>query len=253
MFKTDFIIQDLYASLDKNNFIIQYQPQFTENHQITGIEALARWKDSKGNFISPDVFIPLLEENQLIYPFGLQVANKSFECAYTMLNHLKINYNKMAINVSPLQLDDQNFVDDLEYLRKHIGLETQGLTIEITESSKITSDHFDMIKEFNNLGYGISIDDFGTGYSSFQYIMNVPLTNLKLDRSFIQDIHLNKSQQSIVYAIINMCTQLKIPVIAEGVESIEEIQFLSKIGCKHFQGYYFSKPLNDNDLFEIAA
>jgi EAL domain-containing protein (putative c-di-GMP-specific phosphodiesterase class I) len=249
----DYMIQDLSSSLDKRNFSVNYQPQFNAKSEFIGIEALSRWTNSNGDNISPEIFIPLLEETGLIYDFGLQVAEKSFLCAYTMEKLLNLPFHKMAVNVSTLQLENASFLDDLEYIRKQTGISTQNLTLEITESHKLSQFSFYMIKELNKAGYGISIDDFGTGYSSFQYIMNMPLNSLKIDKSFIQNIHLQKEQQCIVTAIIDMCRHLDIPVIVEGIETKDELQYLTKHGCNSFQGFYFSKPLKENDLFKIAA
>lgn len=253
MKNNDLTIQDLTASLDKKNFHLEYQPQFNSKFEFIGIESLSRWINSSGEQISPDIFIPILEKNNLIYDFGLQVAEKSFKFAHIMEKKLNIDFKKMAINVSPLQITSNKFIDDIEHLRKECCISTEKLTLEITESEKITPFGFDCIRELNDLGYSISADDFGTGYSSFQYILNMPLSNLKLDRTFIKNIHRNKNQQNIVIAIIKMCQNLNIPIIAEGVESIDEINFLSIHGCDNFQGFYFSKPLNEKNLIKIAA
>lgn len=255
MNQDDFIIQDLTASLDKNNFYLEYQPQFNSKSEFIGIESLSRWVNSEGNVVRPDIFIPLLEKNNLIYDFGLKVAEKAFHFSHTMEKKLNLDFKKMAINISPLQLTSTNFIGDIEDRRKHFLLDKRKITLEITESERISSFGLECISELNDMGYSISLDDFGTGYASFQCLLNMPkgLNNLKLDRSFVTNIHKNINQQTIVTAIIKMCTSFNIPVIAEGVESIDEINFLTANGCDHFQGFYFSKPLNEENMIKIAA
>ena len=237
--------KDLRVALSEKQFSLHYQPQFDSDHQLIGAEALVRWHHPIKGMISPAEFIPVAEETSLILSISewvLQEACLQLQ-KWPDLPHL-------AINISPKQFRQSQFEGQIAAsLSKH-GIASSRLMLEITEGSIIEDIEDSIIKlqSMQNLGINISIDDFGTGYSSLAYLRLLPLNQLKIDQSFVRDIIIDNNDAVIVETIISMAKHLGLSVIAEGVETAEQLQFLRDRKCKGYQGYFFSRPLIAHDF-----
>jgi diguanylate cyclase (GGDEF)-like protein/PAS domain S-box-containing protein len=231
-------------ALLKEEFTVFYQPKVEPiSGLVTSVEALVRWRKNDGTLVSPADFIPLAEETGLIAPLGDFVLDNACEAAELLGS---IGYTtKVAINLSPYQFRQAQMVDNILAIVARNNISAQRLELEITETIMVT-DIEDSVAKLNrlvNAGFSISIDDFGTGYSSLYYLKSLPIDNLKIDRSFITDITTNRDDAEIVETIILMAKNLGISVVAEGVETEEQLELLKKFGCTEIQGYYYSPPL----------
>ena len=242
----------MLRALEAGEFFLCYQPKYARNgSEMTGMEALVRWRRG-GEVIAPDKFIPLAEENGMIVKLGDWVLreacrqNRSWQLAgYSPL--------QVSVNVSARQLRDNDFADKVEGALRETGLAPSLLELEVTESAimSISDDIVLKLLRLKELGISISIDDFGTGYSSLSYLKNLPVDKIKIDRSFVMDIVSDPDDAAIVDAIISVAHALNLCVIAEGVESKGQLDFLIGRKCTEFQGYYFSKPLNAGQFEEL--
>jgi len=240
---------ELRYAISHNELNLVYQPQVNSDGECESVEALLRWNHPKRGFVSPDEFIPIAEESGLIIPLGHWVIEQA--CSQMRKWHSQgksIRY--IAVNVSPLQFNQANFVNDVKASIHRFQINPDELMLEITEGVIIddTESAITKMHTLKELGVKISMDDFGTGYSSLTYLRLLPLDELKIDKSFINDITTDPNDAVIVGNIISMTHELGYSVIAEGVETLEQQQLLLKQGCKHYQGYYFSKPLHEDDL-----
>lgn len=245
--------EQLRGALSNNEFYIHFQPKVElKSNIITGLEALLRWKNPLLGEIPPNYFIPLAEEIGLITP----ITEIMFTQVCQHINHWKeANRPPMnvAINLSGKSFIDLKFMDLIATILKHHKIDPNIITIEITESvlmQEIESSA-NILKEFTNMGLKISIDDFGTGYSSLNYLKYFSIDSLKIDQSFVRDLTSDSSDSLIVDAIISMAHSLKFKVIAEGVETKEQWEFLKNHGCDEVQGFYFSKPMPPDDLIRF--
>ena len=245
----------LRHALERDEFVLHYQPQLNLiNGEVMGMEALLRWQRPTVGMISPLDFIPLAEETGLIVPIGewvLRAAcaqNKAWQSAGLPALH-------MSVNIAARQFQQQNLADVIARILKETGLDPHWLTLEITESTVMHDPEatIETLQHIGALGVGLSVDDFGTGYSSLSYLKRFPLNYLKIDKSFINDITTNTNDAAIATAIISMAASLEIKVIAEGVETLEQLRFISARGCNAMQGYYFSKPLPAEELAALLA
>ena len=234
----------LRQGIKEQQFYIEYQPKMNmSTNELMGMEALVRWNHPDLGIISPGKFIPLAEETGLIVPLGEWILKES--CRQTSSWQEKgFPSLILSVNVSVRQLEDLHFVDKVKTILHETGLDPNCLELEITESvlADIKST-IPILKEIQKLGIQISIDDFGTGYSSLSYLKDLPIDTLKIDQSFVKDIHTNKESKEIAKAIINLAHSIGLNVIAEGVELKEHVDELSKDGNILAQGYYYSKPL----------
>lgn len=248
----------LGRGIEKQQFSMVYQPKVdSSNEQLIGIEALLRWQ-VEGKFISPYDFIPLAEKNGFIIELGNWVINTVLQQMRTWMD-MSIEVTPVAINVSAIQLHQPNFS---EYLIQQLELyQIPGylLQIELTESVLMGNLEgvIPQLKKIRTKGVLVSIDDFGTGYSNLSYLPSLPVDILKIDRSFIRVLDLNLDNQKIVQTIVSLAHNFNLTVIAEGVETIEELQATNKCGVVDIQGYYYSKPLavcalEENWLAEIV-
>ncbi len=212
--------------------------------EITGAEALVRWQQQDGTIVNPADFIPLAEETGLILALGEQVLELSCE-AIRMLNRLGYTNLSIAVNLSPHQFSQANLVKRILEILEEYGVPSSQLELEITETTMMTNlaKTVDTLNQLVTAGIDISIDDFGTGYSSLYYLKQFPIKTLKIDRSFIKDIADDPNTAQLVETIILMAHNLGIEVVAEGVESKEQLDWLTGCGCELIQGYYYSKPL----------
>jgi diguanylate cyclase (GGDEF)-like protein len=236
-------------ALELNEFTLNYQPKVDlKTGKVVGLEALIRWENEKLGKVSPGQFIPVAEEAGLISTIGEWVLRMA--CTQMALCQQGGSDDLlMSVNVSAKQLTDASFVNKLKSILVETGLKAQHLELELTESilMKGETDILNKLHAIKSLGIQLSIDDFGTGYSSLSYLHTLPIDTLKIDKSFIDTISLNKAKAPIVDTIINLAKNLNLKVIAEGVETQEQANYLKAHQCDQIQGYYFSKPLTCNE------
>lgn len=244
---------DLRQALSANELELFYQPQVDEFGRILGAEALLRWFKKDGSMVSPADFVPVAEMTGLILPIGEWVIKEAFEqLKQWKKDGVSLGF-RLSINISPYQFHQENFVGRIKDLLNESGVPASNVTLEVTEGITITDiqSTIDKMEKLTELGFKISMDDFGTGYSSLTYLKKLPLSELKVDQSFVQDLHVDNSDAEIAATIISMAKSLKLDVVAEGVEEESQLTFLSHHGCLIFQGYYFHKPMRAADLTEL--
>ena len=235
----------LRTALERNEFFLQYQPQVdAATHRIVGVETLLRWRHPELGIVMPDRFISLAEETGLIVPIGAWVLHTACLQARAW-QQAGLPALRLAVNLSPRQFAQSDFVDSVAAVLADTGLAAQCLELELTESLVMADvgAAIDKLEVLKALGVQLSIDDFGTGYSSLAYLKRFPINELKIDRSFVRDIADDPDDAAIVLAIISLAHNLNLRVIAEGVETTEQIAYLQTHGCDELQGYYFSRPL----------
>ncbi|MFD1737635.1 EAL domain-containing protein [Bacillus salitolerans] len=234
----------LRKAIELNQLMLYYQPQVDlQANRMIGLEALIRWKHPEFGMVSPGEFIPIAEETGLIVPIGKWVLKEVCNQINTWHDE-GLSQIPIAINISVRQIQDDHFIEDVIEILDYYNIDKRYIEFELTESimqdiEKSTL----MLKQLKQIGVKLAIDDFGTGYSSLSYLKHLPIDNIKIDKSFIDDILDESSQGSIVKAIIDMSQNLNFTVIAEGIEKEEQIEFLLKNGCFIGQGYYFYKPM----------
>lgn len=245
--------KQLRMALENKELELNYQPQLDlRAEKISGIEALVRWNNKEFGYIPPSEFIPLAEETNLILPIGIWILreacdqNKKWqEQGYPSL--------KIAVNISMKQFNAHHFVEYVSQILKETELDPKYLELEITESIAIMDHSVTMEKlhALKSLGVKIAIDDFGLGYSSFGYLQKYPIDVLKIDKSFITGISSNKENAAIVNCILTLAEQLTLEVVAEGVETESDLDFLSHTSCKYAQGYYIGYPMKAENVEKI--
>jgi diguanylate cyclase (GGDEF)-like protein/PAS domain S-box-containing protein len=245
------IEKELRQALDENQLSLYYQPQVDYHGNLTGAEALIRWKHPQKGFIPPDKFIPIAEECGLIQAVGAWVLEQAF-IHLRQWDKQQAHLPHLAINISPRQFYHDDFMDILGKLVKQYQISPSRIMLEFTEGLLMNDvdTAVDKIKQLKKLGYTFSIDDFGTGYSSLSYLKHLPVDQLKIDKSFVEDITKNEDDAVFVGTIIAIAQHMNLGVVAEGVESEMELEFLKENGCPCYQGYYFSKPLPEKQFFE---
>ena len=241
--------------IDKNEIYLQYQPQVNvESGQVTGYEALMRIESELVGFISPAEFIPIAEETGIINILGEWAL---FEACNFNQVLIKSGFGplRVSVNVSTTQLKDDHLIDIIRDIPEKTGMDLKYLEIEITESVLMNSfeHNLKLINQMKELGCSIALDDFGTGYSSFNYLTQIPIDTLKIDKSFIDGICSNEKDRCIADSIIDLAHKMDISVVAEGVEDNEQLQILQNQFCDTLQGYLFSKPLNSTDFIELLS
>lgn len=242
--------KNMKQALKNNEYSLFYQPKIDlSTSKIIGVEALIRWKNPKKGFISPSTFIPLAEENGFIKELGTWIIDEAIQQSIKW-KEMDINI-PISINISAKQLLDKNFVNDfIEKLEKN-SVESSKIDIEITEYLFIQAvETKDKLNKLHDYGIKISLDDFGTGYSSLSYLKKFPIDYLKIDKAFLDDFN---SHDGAIFleTIVKMGQMLNLKVIAEGVETKEQIDYLKSISCDQYQGYFFSKPLSSNDFEKL--
>jgi len=239
-------VAELKNALKNNEFLLYYQPQYDFDHQIIGAEALLRWNNPKRIEESPDVYIPIAEDSELILAIGDWVLHESCRQLKILQEQgLPESFKKLSINVSAKQLGQEDFFENICRAIKISGVNAGQMTIEITENILISRIHDAMmlIAQLGDIGVDCAIDDFGTGYSSLTYLRRLPSSLIKIDRNFVRNIHKDAENRSIAKMIIALGENLDMNILAEGVESLEELQCLKELGCHQYQGFYFSHPL----------
>jgi len=252
---------ELRKAIEREEFVLHYQPQIDlRSGHVVGMESLIRWQHPERGMVPPFHFIPVAEQSGMIVPIGDWVIreacrqNKAWQSAG--LDDLRV-----AVNLSARQFSDRLLIDKIEHALDQSGLDPAFLEMEITESiiMKNIESTIGLLEQMAAMGLALSIDDFGTGYSSLSYLKRFPINKLKIDKSFIDDVITNTDDAKIVEAIIGLSHSLKLNVICEGVEDVEQLSWLQEHQCNEIQGYYFSKPLpadkfeafvrNRNELF----
>ncbi len=249
------IESELSHALKNNEFSVVYQPQVDAySYQVLGIEALIRWNNPKIGFVPPDLFIPVAEANGLIHEIGHFVMETAMIDAQEIYQASGFSYKlRLSVNVSVSQLFNDDFVEHIESLLSRYQNQPITFMVEVTESLFID----DLLRAKNILlrakqaGIYISLDDFGTGYSSLSVLSKLPINELKIDRSFVNDILTDEHDWLLAKSIINLCKSLSIPVVAEGVETKAQADRLAAHGCDIFQGYYFARPLPKAELIDF--
>ena len=241
----------LKLAIDNEEFVLHYQPKMhLASGKLTGAEALIRWNDPTSGLVAPYLFIPILEETGLIHAVGRWALRKAV-ADYLRWRKAGFPAVRIAVNVSPLQLRDHGFVDEI---RQVIGVDTQaleGLELEITESMIMedVKHAIAILHAIRALGIPVAIDDFGTGFSSLSYLSKLPIDTLKVDGSFVMDMTASSDGLALVSTIINLAHSLRLKVVAEGVETEEQRRLLQVLRCDEMQGFLFSKPV-PSDVFE---
>ena len=244
----------LLHAVEREELALHLQPQVDGSGRVVGAEALLRWQHPQFGMVPPNHFIPLAEANGLILPIGDWVLQTACACLGDWQREPALRGLVLAINVSAKQMRQPDFVATVRAALQRHGVPPQCLEIELTESTVLedVSGTIARMAELKALGVSFSLDDFGTGYSSLQYLKQLPLDQIKIDRSFVRDIASDPNDAAIVQTIIAMAEVLGLDVIAEGVETETQREFLDLRGCRHFQGYLFGKPMPRAE-FEFAC
>ncbi|WP_196593431.1 putative bifunctional diguanylate cyclase/phosphodiesterase [Pectinatus sottacetonis] len=248
------MINRLHRALISNELFLQYQPQMTvDGSRLIGLEALLRWDSPDYGLVSPGRFIPLAERSWLIVDIGKWVLQRVCSFARVLSDMGKADI-RIAVNISPRQIKDDNFV---EYVRKTIKaaeISPQQIEIEVTESVLMENlaDNVPKLKGLQNDGMSLALDDFGTGFSSLTYLRTLPVNCLKIDKSFIDKIAFDNMQMRVVASIVELGHTLGMEIVAEGVETQEQLEKLRGCSCDYIQGYIFSKPIDEKEAVKFC-
>jgi diguanylate cyclase (GGDEF)-like protein/PAS domain S-box-containing protein len=239
------IEESLRRALERGEFALHYQPKVNlRTGEITGAEALIRWTHPARGLVSPAQFVPVAEDCGLIVPIGNWVLREACKQARAWLD-AGLPLGTMAVNISAMEFRHDNFLESVFAILGETGLDPKSLELELTESvlMKRAESAASVLQTLKAKGVQVAVDDFGTGYSSLSYLRKFPVDALKIDQSFVREITIVPDDTSIVTAIISMARSLKLRVVAEGVEKLEELEFLQTHQCEEAQGYYFSRPV----------
>lgn len=241
--------KDLRKAIKNNQLDVYYQPLINSEAEIIAVEALARWEHQEYGFIQPEKFIAIAEDTGLIYSIGDFVLNKAVTDVLE-INNEHTKSLKLSVNISPYQFRKSDFVERIKKVIDDKRISMSFLTLEVTERITIENivETIDKFKKLRVLGVRLSLDDFGTGYSSLTHLKKLPIDELKIDKSFVFDINDDHQDALLVKSIINIAHQFDLDVVAEGVETKEQLAFLKKENCNIYQGFYFSKPLPIREL-----
>lgn len=243
---------ELRNAITNDELFLCYQPQFDlKTHTLMAVEALVRWHHPKRGILLPIDFIPFAEESDLIVPLGEWILRKACQQNKEWQNQ-GLPHIRVAVNINTQQLRQLSFIDTVKRTLQETGLDPSYLEIELTENTIVNNaTAIKIINSLKQMGIKIAVDDFGTGYSSLNYLRNLPLDRLKIDRSFVQNILINHGDEVVIQAIIAMAKGLNLEVLAEGVETKKQLDFLKSKKCDDIQGFYFSQPLLSDELSEL--
>ncbi len=240
-----FLENDLRQAIDRQELLLHYQPQIDlASGRVVGVESLVRWQHGQRGLMAPEDFIPLAEDTGLIVPIGEWVLRSA--CLqgrrWQQAGQPPVS---MAVNISPWQLRQSGFVEKVEGIIAETGIDPRLLELEVTETAVMDNvqEAVRILSRLRNRGVAVAMDDFGTGYSSLGSLQSLPLSKLKIDRSFVRDVTSNPNDAALTSSIIALGCALGLNVIAEGVETPEQLSFLQQKNCAQVQGYLFSRPL----------
>lgn len=241
------LVSDLKEALKNNEFVLHYQPQYSlESNQISGVEALIRWNHPKRGLLTPYHFIDVAENSS----FMDELTDWVILEACRQHSAWGIDALKMSVNISAGYFQSQNLIEQIDSAVKETGIKPENLNLEITETVSIANKDYTQstLQKLKDKGFKVSIDDFGVGQSSLSYIKDYPIDYIKLDRSFIKDLGYSTAVDVVIRSIIRMAQDLHLKVVAEGVETKEQFDFLTQEECTEIQGYYVSKPITPQEL-----
>ena len=245
--------QALKVALQNSELYMMYQPKYNiADHSVIGLEALVRWENEKLGFVPPDKFIPVAEDTGFIIEIGLFIFEQSCR-DFLIFKKASKTLKSISINISAVQLYQDSFVENIIEITKDVGISTSEIILEITETHimKNINQSKSLLGDLKELGFSISIDDFGTGHSSLSYLKLFPIDELKIDKSFVDDLPDDKNDVAISKAIITLSQSMGYTNVAEGIETLEQELFLRNNSCLLGQGYYFCKPKKRDELLEF--
>ncbi|RAK08974.1 diguanylate cyclase (GGDEF)-like protein [Halanaerobium saccharolyticum] len=246
--------RDLRTAIKKEEFELYYQPKLRcSDHKICGLEALIRWQHPDRGMVSPYKFIKLAEETGLIIEIGDWVLEQAFKQLLKWQQKYEDQIS-LSVNLSPLELYDEHKIKKIKKLQQQYQINKDLLEFEITENVLLDNrgDPLQILKQLKRLGFSIALDDFGIGYSSFSYLSRLPIDTLKIDKSFIDQLN-DQKNMILIDSIINLSHKMKLEVIAEGIETADQLKTMSDLNCDQIQGYYFYRPLPLSELKVILA
>jgi len=251
-FERVFLETALREALEKDEFVVYFQPQIdARDDSLVGMEALVRWQHPVLGLVPPNKFIPLAEDTGMIVKLDRVVMQKAMS-QFRLWHQAGLKPGKLSLNLAMKQLETSDFIDYLDSLIKEENCKINFLELEVTESQIMHNPEksIEVLHKINDLNISLAIDDFGTGYSSLAYLKRLPINKLKIDRSFIKDLPSDPEDIALSKTIISLCKNLNLDVIAEGVETVEQKDFLLDNGCNLIQGYYYSHPLSVEKMTE---
>jgi len=241
-----YLDNELRFALEREQLFLVYQPQFhLQTKEVIGVEALLRWQHPSLGLIMPNDFIPIAEETGFIIPIGRWLMKKACQ-QFLELSQESGHLQQLSLNLSSAQLHDEKLIEVIETVQSRVSTVDAGLCMELAETAMMTatSDAESKLLQINRLGVGIAIDDFGTGFSSLRHLKELPISALKIDKIFIQDLLSNKNDEIIVKSILALADSLQVKVIAEGIENQAQFEFLNQSACGYGQGNYLMEPLS---------
>ncbi len=246
---------DLRAAIEREELVVEYQPIVSlETFRVTGFEALARWRHPEHGLINPGQFIPIAEETGLIVPIGQWILRKAcMQLRQWQDSQPTETRLTMSVNLSGKQFAQPNLIQEIERVLEETNIDPRSLWLEITESVVVENVEAasEICKRLRRLGVGLSIDDFGTGYSSLSSLHSFPISTLKIDGSFVSRMNGDNENTEIIRTIMSLAGNLGMDVIAEGVETLEQITKLRTLGCEKGQGFFFSRPMPATDAEKL--
>jgi predicted signal transduction protein with EAL and GGDEF domain len=244
---------DLHQALAREQFVLHYQPKVdAQTGRLRGAEALIRWLHPERGLVPPATFIPLAEDSGLIEGIGNWVIHEACRQARAWQDQ-GLTPTRVAVNLSAFQFHHGTLLEAIRRSLEEFSLDPAFLEVEITESALMSDpeESVAILRRLSEMGVLVSVDDFGTGYSSMSYLQRFPIDKLKIDRTFISDVTSSNDDASIVSAIVSLGHTLNLKVIAEGVETPEQLEFLQMLGCDQYQGYHYSRPMPADDFAEL--
>ena len=246
----------LRRALKEEQFQLYYQPLVDQSMEVIGAEALIRWEHPELGVVAPAEFLDVLETSGQIVEVGDWVIETALKQMTLWVEQGLLNPDFLiCINISPRQFRDKQFTENIQSQLERINVPTRNIIMEVTEHNIIHNldDAIMRMQELISRGISFSLDDFGTGYSSLAHLKNLPVSHIKIDRSFVEDICTDTGDQAMVASILALSKHLGLEVVAEGVEALEQFELLKRFNCRYYQGYYFSKPLSNNHMTEFLA
>jgi EAL domain-containing protein (putative c-di-GMP-specific phosphodiesterase class I) len=246
----------LHKAIERDELVLHYQPKVdARSVSMVGVEALMRWRRN-GVLVPPGEFIPLAEETHLIVPLGAWVLDEACRQAAHWRKQFPDQPERyVSVNVTGAQLQRAQFIDEVTHALTSSGLPANCLMLEVTESSLLedSTTNAQRLQALRDLGVRLAIDDFGTGYSGLAYLKRFPIDTVKIDQSFVRDLTVDPDDAAIVTAIVAMAKSLGIDVVAEGVETEQQLNYLRELGCNRAQGFFLARPMSAKDITRLLG